>query len=405
MFQRLMGIIFLLISFQIHATSVQDEFLYESFQSSFYSSPEGKSLVPSNESLYVDALWDSLHDGIDSQNLSVLRNIQTWQFPLAERLRLGILKLKFKEAASLDDVLIRELENVLLAFSAELKIIYILAAHEKLLQLAGHGRLIELAKTYTAYQDIADVGEGESDTEADIVSDLYFNSPDVTTYMGGEYLKSVKIFMFCQYNRLYPCLMVMNDINGIPVRNSDGSLWINKALASAVTGLPSYERNGNTPAGIFTIDSVMPDADQQNSYGQFRRMMLNFIPKSSDEAHIKSLLPKSSWDSDWWKPTTVARDIGRNLFRIHGTGRKDNVAGTPYFPFSRTHGCISQRENTYDRIQYTDQRKLLDKIMVSLELAPKYINEPKIKGLIYIIDLNDRNAPLNEKDLKDFGIQ
>jgi hypothetical protein len=116
-------------------------------------------------------------------------------------------------------------------------------------------------------------------------------------------------------------------------------------------------------------------------------------------------LPKSSWDSDWWKPTTVARDIGRNLFRIHGTGRKDNVAGTPYFPFSRTHGCISQRENTYDRIQYTDQRKLLDKIMVSLELAPKYINEPKIKGLIYIIDLNDRNAPLNEKDLKDFGIQ
>lgn len=405
MFQRLVGIIFLLISFQIHATSVQDEFLYESFQSSFYNSPVGKSLMPKNESLYVDALWDSLHDGIDSQNLSVLRNIQTWQFPLAERLRLGILKLKFKEAPSLDDGLIKELENVLLAFSAELKIIYILAAHEKLLQLAGHERLIELAKTYTAYQDIADMGENESDAEADIVSDLYFNSPDVTTYMGGEYFKSVKIFMFCQYNRLYPCLMVMKDINGIPVRNSNGTLWVNKALASAVTGLPSYERNGNTPAGIFTIDSVMPDADQQISYGQFRRMMLNFIPKSSDEAHIKSLLPKSSWDSDWWKPTTVARDIGRNLFRIHGTGRKDNIAGTPYFPFSRTHGCISQRENKYDRIEYTDQRKLLDKIMVSLELEPKYINEPKIKGLIYIIDLNDRNAPLNEEDLKDFGIQ
>ena len=96
--------------------------------------------MPINESLYVDALWDSLHDGMDSQNLSILKNIQSWQFPLAERLRLGILKLKFNEALSLDDGLIRELENVLLAFSAELKIIYILAAHEKLLQLAGHGQ-------------------------------------------------------------------------------------------------------------------------------------------------------------------------------------------------------------------------------------------------------------------------
>jgi len=405
MFQKLLGMIFLLFSLQIHAGGLQEDFLYHAFQSSFYNNPEGKSLMPLNEGLYVDALWDSLDQGKDSKNLAVLRNIQAWQFPLAEKLRVGILKLKFKEATSLERNLLIELENDLLTLSPELKIIYILAAHEKLFLAHGYAQIIALAKKHPAYNDVAEVGENENDLEADVVSDLYFNYPDVTTYMGGEYIKSVRIFMFCQYNRLYPCLMVMRDINGLPVRNADGTLWVNKALASAVTGLPSYERNGNTPAGIFTIDSVMPDADQQISYGKFRRMMLNFIPKASDEMHIKSLLPMSSWDSDWWKPTTVARDIGRNLFRMHGTGRKDNMSGTPYFPFSRTHGCVSQRENLYEGINYTDQRKLLDKIMVSLELEPNYSNEPKIKGLLYIIDLNDRNAPLEKEDLKKFGIE
>lgn len=405
MFQKILGITFLLFSMQIYAGNEQEEFLYNAFQSSFYNDSEGQSLLPLNESLYVDALWDSLDQGTDSINLDILKKIQVWQFPLAEKLRLGILKLKFEETSSLDSNLLIELENALLALSPELKIIYILAAHEKLLLTHGYAQIIELAKKHPAYNDVAEVGENENDLEADLVSDLYFNSPDVTTYMGGEYIKSVKVFMFCQYNRLYPCLMVMRDINGLPVRNDDGTLWVNKALASAVTGLPSYERNGNTPAGIFTIDSVMPDTDQQISYGKFRRMMLNFIPKSTDEDLLKSLLPISSWNSNWWKPTTVARDIGRNLFRIHGTGRKDNVSGTPYFPFSRTHGCISQRENLYQGINYSDQRKLLDKIMASLELEPKYSNEPKIKGIIYIIDLNDRNAPLINEDLAKFGIE
>jgi hypothetical protein len=113
--------------------------------------------------------------------------------------------------------------------------------------------------------------------------------------------------------------MVMKDINDQPIREASGALWVHPSLASSSRGLPSYTRNGNTPAGIFTIDSVMPVADQQISYGKNRRMILNFVPAAKNEELIKSLLPPSSHDKEWWKTSVVARDIGRNLFRIHGT--------------------------------------------------------------------------------------
>ncbi len=389
-------------------SAIQEEIIYQNFKTDIESGVAEKSnslrIGAADQKLFVDALWDSLEERATSTNLSNLKRVNTFHYSLVERLRLAILKLKYKEASKLDTELITELKNELKKPSVELKIIYILAAHQELLMKAGHKYLIKLAKLHDNYSDIAQETEDESEIMAEVVTDLFFNTPDVTTYMGGEYLKSVKIFMFCRQNRLYPCLMVMKDVNDKEVRNSDGTIWSNGALASARTGLPSFQRNGNTPAGIFTIDSVMPEADQQLAYGKFRRMILNFVPKSEDETLIKLLLPKSSWDSTWWKATTVARDIGRNLFRIHGSGRMNTDSTTPYFPFMRTLGCISQRENTYSGVTYKDQRNLLDSIMKSMELAPSYENEPKIKGILYVLELNDKSSPVTLNDLKDYGI-
>ena len=386
-----------------------EEKIYLEFKDKIVSGVQEKTttlgLASFEQSLYVDALWDSLDEGVTRTKIEYLKNVPLFNLPLVERLRLAILKLKFRESTTLPEDLRAELLNELRKPEPETRIIYIIAAHEELLQTNKIEDVVEAAKLHPSYLDIAEQGESESEVEAEIVTDLYFNTPDTTTYMGGEYIKSVKIFMFCRQNRLYPCLMVMRDINGNNVRNSDGTLWSNPALASAVTGLPSYQRNGNTPAGIFTIDSVMPVADQQLSYGKFRRMMLNFVPKSKEEALIKSLIPKSSWDNEWWQPTIAARDIGRNLFRIHGSGRNNTDPNTPYYPFMRTHGCIAQRENTYDGITYKDQRDLLDTVMKAMELRPVYDNEPKIKGILYIMELEDKSAPVTLDDLDSFGIR
>jgi hypothetical protein len=390
------------------SNAVLEETLYQDFKSEINEGLTSKSFLgftPYEQSLVVDALWDSLEEKKTYKNLSALRNMESFHYSLVEKLRLGILRITYDGAKTLDDELVNELVLELSKTEAETRLIYIIAAHEKLLIDAGLQNIIDLAKTHSEYQDIGQDREGSDQILAEVITDLYFNTPDVSGYMDGEYTKAVKIFMFCHNNRLYPCLMVMKDSTGKEYRNADGTLWTHGALASAVTGLPSYQRNGNTPAGIFTIDSVMPAADQQLSYGKFRRMILNFVPKSKEEVLLKSLLPKSSWDHDWWQPTTVARDIGRNMFRIHGSGRINNDPNTPYFPFNRTHGCISQRENTYDGVTYKDQRNLLDDIMRAMGFQPKYENEPKIKGLLYVIELDDTNGATTPEELKEFGIE
>ena len=364
-------------------------------------------IMKQDQSLYVDALEDVLEEMPNNvQALNSLESVNSFFYELADQFRVDLLKIKYNVLADFAPELIESMRAELSSAEPQRKLLYLLAANESLVLKKGHGDIIELAKMHKAYYDIETrSGEDEETVEpAEVYTDLFYATPDVTTYMNGEYVKSVKIFKFCRTNRLFPCLMVMKDIHDQPVRNANGELWVNPSLASSSRGLPSYSRNGNTPAGIFTIDSVMPVADQQISYGKNRRMILNFVPAAQNESLLKSLLPPSSQDKVWWKESAVARDIGRNLFRIHGTGKVNNDPNTPYFPFMRTSGCIAQRENTYAGTVYRDQRNLLDTIMKAMELEPKYENEIKIKGIVYLIELNEKNEPVSRADLLALGI-
>jgi hypothetical protein len=401
----------LLFATNLWATRSQDiveETLYQNFKNSIetekISQKSAMGFTAFEQGLFVDALFDAL-DEDSSSALKALSQVQTFHFNLFERLRLGLLRIKYKRADSLPLELADDLRSHLLQPESETRILYTLAAYESELLSAGHQDIISLAQAHPRYFDISQDEERKRTLSKDVVADLFYNSPDVSTYMNGEYIRSVKIFIFCRENRIYPCLMVMRDALGEVVRNADGTIWSQPALASSSRGLPSYVRNGNTPAGILTIDSVMPAADQQISFGKFRRMILNFIPKSPNETRLKSLLPATSHDSDWWKPTITARDIGRNLLRIHGTGKINNDPTTPYFPFMRTSGCIAQRENTYGGVNYRDQRLLLDAVMTAMGMVPTYSNEDKVKGMLYLMDLDDESAPVTLDDLALKGIE
>ena len=391
------------------SNDVYEEVLYHEFQSDILSKESRSNkiygLTAKDQSLFVDALWDLIDEEKNQEALVALDEINTFHYQLIERLRMEILRLKYKRSLFLPEDLLEELKNVLLNPIVETRLIYTIAAYEEDLLKAGHDDLIELAKNHTKYFDIAEDEVTKKEITSNIVGDLFHDTPDTTTYMNGEYVLSVKIFMFCRENRIYPCLMVMKDVHGQPVRNDDGSIWTHPALASSARGLPSYVRNGNTPAGILTIDSVMPSADQQISFGKFRRMIVNFIPKSKNESLMKALIPESSHKLEWWKPAIVSRDVGRNLLRIHGTGKTNHDPSTPYYPFMRTSGCIAQRENTYDGITFKDQRVLLDEVMKAMDLTPNYANEVKVKGIIYIMDLDDESSAVSAHDLASLGIE
>ncbi|HXH29394.1 MAG TPA: hypothetical protein VNJ01_01155 [Bacteriovoracaceae bacterium] len=401
--------VFLIPTTWAASNAVLEENLYYDYQKSILSAENTtqksfNGFSSFEQGLYVDALWHLVEEN-SPQAMESLETLNTIHYDLLQRLRIGILRIKYKRSKKLPLSLNRELMNLLKQPVAQTNIVYTIAAYEEDLLKAGHSKLIGLAKKHPQYLDVSQSEVRKDLLTKDIIGDLFNNSPEISEYMNGEYVKSVKIFMFCRENRLYPCLMVMRDSFGQVVRKNNGSIWTHKALASSSKGLPSYTTNGDTPAGIHTIDSVMPLADQPLAFGQFRRMILNAVPKSSNETLLKSLLPPSSHNSNWWKPSTVARDIGRGLFRIHGSGRLNPDSTTPYFPFNRTSGCVAQSENTYGGVTYQDQRVLLDAVMEALVLKPQYDNELKIKGILYMVELDDQKTAVTREDLVLKGIE
>jgi len=198
--------------------------------------------------------------------------------------------------------------------------------------------------------------------------------------------------------------MMMKDRNNEFHQMEDGEVWSHKALALSSRGLPSHQRNGSTPAGVWKINSVMPYANDIPSFGKFRRLILEFIEPSPNEVELKKYLPSSSHEKTWWMPSVVARDIGRDSFRIHGTGKRNQNPSSTFYPFVKTAGCIAQRENLYAGVNYIDQRMLLDEMMMALTVDPKYENETKIYGTLYVLDIDDEKSPVTMDDLKQKGI-
>jgi hypothetical protein len=231
------------------------------------------------------------------------------------------------------------------------------------------------------------------------VKDLVFNGANLGQYSQGQY--EVKLFLFCRHDRRYPCRFILKDRFDHLVRNDDGTVWSMPALAHSSRGLPYYITNGYTPSGVHSMDSVMPEPNRQIAFGKFRRVILNWIPKGRTE----ELLPNSALDKKWWKEASLARNNKRKYLRIHGTGKINDDPSLSYYPHMPTSGCISTREGKYPMATYTDQRKVLDKIMQAQNLLPSYNNETKIKGILYVMELDNKKAAVTEKTLEKFGIK
>ncbi len=243
----------------------------------------------------------------------------------------------------------------------------------------------------------------------DQVRDLYEQRLGLEAYASGKYANQPRIFMFCRHKREYPCRMVMKDRNDQPVYQDAAhtQLWTQPSLGLGVPGKDFSEHGGYTPSGIHQMDSVMPIADQTTSFGKFRRIILNFVTRSKDEKTYKQLLPASNQAAAWWHESVVARDVGRESLRIHGTGKINQDPMSTFYPFLSTHGCVAKRENKYpeSEMPYQDQRELLDQLMVSSELDPVFGNEPLIAGLLYVIEIDEQAAPVELKDLVKYGIR
>lgn len=233
--------------------------------------------------------------------------------------------------------------------------------------------------------------------------DLVYGANNIAKYDGGKFANKPALFMFCRENRIYPCLLVMKNSKGELHTRENGTIWYQPSLGLSSRRLDYNQTNGQTPQGVFRIDGVMPDADRQMDFGKNRRLILNFVADSNNEIEMKKLLPASHHSSAWWLENTVARDIGRGSFRVHGSGYRSKP-GTPYYTFIATAGCVAQRENTYDGVTYNDQRLLLNELMKVQGLPVKEANETAIKALLYVYELDNKAAAVTIADIARAGL-
>ncbi len=366
-----------------------------------------KLATAQDRKLLVDVLWDVQEsEALPADYIQLLQSQPMSRFAPSEQLRLNILRhrvgLTYDRKVS---TVLRERLNAARTRRPEALPQLIVSLRDDLFQM-GMGDIVNHAyvthpKASNAVLSIErPVGDQRS-----LAKDLWEHEPDLATWSNGRYAEGFRLYMFCRTQRKHPCLFLLRDRQHRPVRESNGTLWTQPTLAASARDIPSHQRNGNTPAGIHLINGVMPSADQQTSFGKFRRMILDFVPASTGEARQKELLPDSSKEASWWRPNVVARNVGRSLFRIHGTGKLNLDPVAPWFPFMRTSGCIASRENTYGDLEFKDQRRILDAAMSAMALTPAYENETALKGILFVIEIDDEAKPVTLADLHDMGIR
>ena len=195
----------------------------------------------------------------------------------------------------------------------------------------------------------------------------------------------LSIIALLHHDRYRPGKILIRKNDGKFHTTQEGHLWSVPVLGLSSRDLAFNHSNGNTPQGVFSIDAVMPEANHPYEFGVHRRLIVNFLPE------FHQYLPANHTEQDWWKQSIVARELGRSLLRIHGTGRKNTNPMSSHFPLVPTSGCLATTEVNFMGIyQQFDQRKLLDTLMEASGLQITFLNESKIHGLLYVVEFDGR---------------
>jgi hypothetical protein len=208
------------------------------------------------------------------------------------------------------------------------------------------------------------------------------------------------IFSLQRNDRDYTGLVIVRKPDGKFVRNPDGTIFYVPQLARAITNLPSYITNGNTPQGIFSLQGV--DTSSNIFIGKTTniQLVMPFEAPPPVFMHIKNadtvwtlkmyadLLPHS-WRS--YFPvfeSFYAGKAGRTEIIAHGTTvNPDFYKGKTYYPNTPTLGCLSAKEIWSDK----DGSRLESD---QAALAGAYLSTRSKKGYLVVVNLDDKKQPV-----------
>ena len=207
-------------------------------------------------------------------------------------------------------------------------------------------------------------------------------------------------------NRDYPGLVIIRQKNGHFIYDSTGNIFNVPQLARSITNLPGYLRNGNTPQGIFMMHGF--DISMSSFIGPTANIQLSMPVETSIQNFLcDSAISDTTWNIDYYKKlippglkdylplyySYYAGLAGRTEIIAHGTTIDPNIyLNKPYFPLTPSQGCLCTKEIWNGKRLESDQQKLVNALLKA----------GGANGYCVVIELNDKQAPVNINDVLPF---
>jgi len=200
-----------------------------------------------------------------------------------------------------------------------------------------------------------------------------------------------------------------NKVGKVFMQNEDGFLakekgkvlFINQ-LARSATNLPMYITNGNTPVGLFRIDTL---AKSENVFIGPTLAFVTFLPFERDASTFYNtptadftleqylqFFPKELQTNTLLQQSFWAGKAGRSEIHFHGTTIDSNLyKGKEFYPQTPSMGCLCSLE-TWDKdgnLMQSDQQKLVN----------TWLKTPNEKGYAYVLELNESDWELFDEKI------
>ncbi len=219
------------------------------------------------------------------------------------------------------------------------------------------------------------------------------------------------VFSFQRKNRDYPGISVIRKPDGKFLRNNGKELFHITHLARAVTNLPGYITNGNTPQGIFSIHSI---GFSKNVFiGPTPNLQMVLPYEVSPMLYFHKVVSDTIWGKDYY--TSILPDSWKNYFPIYEAyyagkaGRNEIIAhGTtidpdfysskPYYPLTPSLGCMTTME-----IWSSETGKILESDQIKFMNA--FHKAGSDKGFLILVEIDNNTEPVNIDEIKPYIIQ
>ncbi len=221
----------------------------------------------------------------------------------------------------------------------------------------------------------------------------------------------IVIYSVQRVNRDFPGLLVVKNPDGKFLRDEDGEIFSIPQLATAVSDLPGYITNGNTPEGILSIQGF--DVSKNIFIGSSPNIQLVLPFELNPDFYFHSEIKDTIWTVDHYKnllpeswkeyfpiyEAFYAGKAGRNEIISHGTTiDPEFYKGKSYYPFTPSHGCLTTKEIWSDetgKLNESDQIKLMN-VISALKFQ---------KGFFIVVNIDDKNSNVEMNELKEILLQ